>query len=141
MTTPRFAARLNAFKLGLPGKPGLEAVVARAAQVPGLDAADLNYPDHFAGLTPLEAKAVLDRHGIALNGIAMRYYTHPGYRLGVRLDRSPFITTRIASTLWRAGQRQGCPPTDRSAVAGSAGLGGLRRAAHAGYDWRLTPRC
>ena len=95
MTVSRFAARLNAFKPGLPGKPALEALVARAAQVPGLDAADLNYPDHFAGLTPVEAKAVLDRHGIALNGIAMRYYTHPGYRLGAFTN--PDTATRRAA--------------------------------------------
>lgn len=89
--TPRYAARLNAFKLGLPGNVDLEALVARVAEVPGLGAADLNYPDHFAGLTPLAAKAVLDRHGIALNGLAMRYYTHPGFRLGAFTNPDPAI--------------------------------------------------
>ncbi len=91
----RFAARLNAFKLGLEGKPGLNEVLARAAQVPGLDAADLNYPDHFAGLTPMEAKALLDRHKMGLNGLAMRYYTDPGYRLGAFTN--PDLATRRAA--------------------------------------------
>lgn len=81
-TDLKFAARLNAFKHGLPGKPGLDAVLARVALVPGMGAADLNYPDHLAGLTPVQARALLDRHGIGLNGLAMRYYTDPGYRLG-----------------------------------------------------------
>ena len=100
--TPLFAARLNAFKLGLPGRPGLEQVVARVAQVSGMGAADLNYPDHFAGLAPLQAKAVLDRHGIALNGLAMRYYTHPGFRLGAFTNPDP-ATRRAAIDETRRG--------------------------------------
>lgn len=87
----KFATRLNAFKLGLDGKPGLDQVLARAALVPGLDAADLNYPDHLVGLTAVQAKALLDRHGMALNGLAMRYYTHPGYRLGAFTNPDPQV--------------------------------------------------
>jgi hypothetical protein len=49
---PRYAARLNAFKVGLPGRPTLADMVGRAATVAGLDAADLNYPDHFADHAP-----------------------------------------------------------------------------------------
>lgn len=100
--TPRYAARLNAFKPGLHGTADLEALVARVAQVPGLGAADLNYPDHFAGLTPLQARAVLDRHGIALNGLAMRYYTHPGFRLGAFTNPDP-ATRRAAIDQTRRG--------------------------------------
>ena len=79
---PRYAARLNAFKLGLPGKPGIAEMIARAGQVTGLDAADLNYPDHFETHEPLELNALLSEQGMALNGLAMRYYTDPGFRLG-----------------------------------------------------------
>lgn len=79
---PRYAARLNAFKLGLPGKPTVADMLARAAEVPGLDAADLNYPDHFEHHAPAQLSALLSDHGIALNGLAMRYYTDPGFRLG-----------------------------------------------------------
>ena len=79
---PRYAARLNAFKLGLPGKPGVADMIARAGQVAGLDAADLNYPDHFEAHSPAELTDLLAAQNMALNGLAMRYYTHPGFRLG-----------------------------------------------------------
>ncbi len=79
---PRYAARLNAFKIGLPGKPTAEDLVRRAATVDGMNAADLNYPDHFDHHTPEEMARVMEDCGIALNGLAMRYYTDPGFRLG-----------------------------------------------------------
>jgi sugar phosphate isomerase/epimerase len=79
---PRYAARLNAFKVGLPGRPTVADMIARAGQVPGLDAADLNYPDHFEHHTPEQLSALLAAQGMALNGLAMRYYTDPGFRLG-----------------------------------------------------------
>ena len=79
---PRYAARLNAFKIGLPGKPTTADMIARAGQVPGIDAADLNYPDHFDAHTPAQMSEVLSGAGLALNGLAMRYYTDPGFRLG-----------------------------------------------------------
>ena len=79
--TPRYAARLNAFKLGLT-KPTVADLIARIGQVPGIDAADLNFPDHFEGYAPAELSRIMADHGIALNGVAMRYYTDPGFRLG-----------------------------------------------------------
>ena len=79
---PRYAARLNAFKLGLPGKPTVADMMARAGQVAGLDAADLNYPDHFEHHDAGQLARLLNDHGLALNGLAMRYYTDPGFRLG-----------------------------------------------------------
>lgn len=79
---PRYAARLNAFKIGLPGKPTVADMITRAAGVEGLDAADLNYPDHFEHHAPDELSRILSGSGIALNGLAMRYYTDPGFRLG-----------------------------------------------------------
>jgi xylose isomerase len=78
---PRYAARLNAFKAGL-SRPTTADLIARAAQVPGMDAADLNYPDHFDGTSPAALTRTLTDHGMALNGLAMRYYTDPGFRLG-----------------------------------------------------------
>ncbi len=78
----RYAARLNAFKIGLPGQPGTADLIARAASVPGMDAADLNYPDHFAGNTPAALSQIMSDTGMSLNGLAMRYYTDPGFRLG-----------------------------------------------------------
>lgn len=79
---PRYAARLNAFKTGLPGKPTAADMIVRAGLVDGLDAADLNYPDHFADHTAAELSRILSDNGMALNGLAMRYYTDPGFRLG-----------------------------------------------------------
>lgn len=78
---PKYAARLNAFKQGLPGKPTVGDMIARAAQA-GLEAADLNYPDHFADHTPALLSQVLADNGMTINGLAMRYYTDPGFRLG-----------------------------------------------------------
>ncbi len=83
----RFAARLNAFKIGAhaywPGKNTITTadLLARAATA-GLTAADLNYPDHFVDDTPSSLAAALDQNGMVLNGMAMRYYTDPGYKLG-----------------------------------------------------------
>ena len=85
--TPLFAARLNAFKIGAaqywPGKNTLTTadLLGRAATA-GLTAADLNYPDHFVNDTPAELSRALQDNGMVLNGMAMRYYTDPGYKLG-----------------------------------------------------------
>lgn len=85
--SPRFAARLNAFKIGAssywPGKNNVTTadLLARAATA-GLTAADLNYPDHFVDDTPADLTRTLADCGMTLNGMAMRYYTDPGYKLG-----------------------------------------------------------
>ena len=85
--TPRFAARLNAFKIGAnkywPGKNAVTTadLLGRAATA-GLTAADLNYPDHFVNDSPADLTRALYDNGMILNGMAMRYYTDPGYKLG-----------------------------------------------------------
>lgn len=88
---PRYAARLNAFKIGLPGKPTAADTLARAASVPGMNAADLNFPDHFDHHSASQMRAVMDDCGIALNGLAMRYYTDPGFRLGAFTNPDPKV--------------------------------------------------
>ncbi len=76
---PRYAARLNAFKQ----KGGSVAdMITAAGRVGGLDAADLNFPDHFERHTPAELGRLLADQGMALNGLAMRYYTEAGFKLG-----------------------------------------------------------
>ncbi len=99
-TNQRYAGRLNAFKIGAaeywPGKNHVTTtdLLKRASTVKGLNAADLNYPDHFEDDTPAELSQQLDTLGMTLNGLAMRYYTNPGFKLGaftnpeeaVRLD-------------------------------------------------------
>jgi hypothetical protein len=42
---PRYAARLNAFKRA---GEGVAEMIAAAGRVDGIDAADLNFPNHFA---------------------------------------------------------------------------------------------
>ena len=86
-TAPRFAARLNAFRIGAADYwPGANKIttadlLARAATA-GLTAADLNYPDHFVDDSPADLSRALEDNGMVLNGMAMRYYTDPGYKLG-----------------------------------------------------------
>lgn len=76
---PRYAARLNAFKV----KGGSVAeMIAGAGRVGGLSAADLNYPDHFAAHDPGQLSRMLADRGLVLNGLALRYYTEDGFKLG-----------------------------------------------------------
>ena len=105
---PRYAARLNSFKVGAdaywPGKNRVTTadLLERAATVEGLNAADLNYPDHFENTSPRELAAVLDRLGIRLNGLAMRYYSDPDFRLGALTNPDP-ARRRKAIDLTRRG--------------------------------------
>ena len=105
---PRYAARLNSFKVGAeaywPGKNRVTTadLLERAATVDGLNAADLNYPDHFENTSPGELAAVLDRLGIGLNGLAMRYYSDSDFRLGALTNPDP-TRRRKAIDLTRRG--------------------------------------
>lgn len=88
VTRPRFATRLNSFASrpeaawpGLEGKPGIRQLVARAATVEGLTDVDLNFPDHVAE-APEQIAAMIADQGLAINGLAMRYYTNPAFKLG-----------------------------------------------------------
>ena len=88
MTVPLYAARLNSFRVGAerywPGKNRITTLdlIDRAATAKGLNAVDLNYPDHFQGLTPTDISDKLAARGLALNGLAMRYYSDPAFKLG-----------------------------------------------------------
>ena len=76
---PRYAARLNAFKV----KGGSVAdMIAGVGQVGGISAADLNYPDHFETHSPAALGRMLADQGMVINGLAMRYYTEAGFKLG-----------------------------------------------------------
>lgn len=102
MTLPnrhRYAARLNAFKL----KGGTVADMIRAAgQVAGLSAADLNFPDHFEHHQPADLSRLLADQGMALNGLAMRYYTEAGFKLGA-FTHPDAATRRAAIDLTKRG--------------------------------------
>ena len=87
MENTQFGARLNSFKLGL-GQPEIEAagnftlaLLKRATQA-GLTCADLNFPDHFSNLKVEKLKNFLSQNNIKINGLAMRYYTSPKFKLG-----------------------------------------------------------
>ena len=96
---PRYAARLNAFKV----KGGSVAeMIAGAGRVGGLSAADLNYPDHFALHDPGALSQLLGDQGLQLNGLAMRYYTEAGFRLGAFTHPDP-ATRRAAIDLTKRG--------------------------------------
>ncbi len=95
---PRYAARLNAFG----ARDGVAEMIRRAAAVPGLDAADLNYPDHFEGRAPEALAAMLADAGMALNGLAMRYYGDPRLKLGAFTHPDPAVR-RSAIDLTRRG--------------------------------------
>ncbi|MDP2225988.1 MAG: TIM barrel protein, partial [Moraxellaceae bacterium] len=84
----RFATRINSFASGaadywprLSGKPSLAQMVQRAATVEGLTELDLNYPDHVEG-DPLEVARAVRDCGLAISGLAMRYYSNPAYKRG-----------------------------------------------------------
>ena len=87
MLGTRFATRINSFASGAaaywPGmaKPSLAQMVARAASVEGLSELDLNFPDHLADDPAAVGRMVADT-GLAISGLAMRYYTNPGYKRG-----------------------------------------------------------
>lgn len=80
---PRYAARLNAFKAALPAeRRTTPELLALAATVGGLDAADLNYPDQVSAETEAEVRRALEVTGMHLNGLAMRYYGDPKLAIG-----------------------------------------------------------
>lgn len=95
---PRYAARLNAFK----GSGGIVGMIERAGSVGGLDAADLNFPDHLEATSPAELAGVLSANGMALNGLAMRYYSRPEFRLGA-FTHPDLSVRRAAIDLTKAG--------------------------------------
>lgn len=88
MLGQRFATRINSFASGAAlywpdntGKPGLAQMVERAASVAGLSELDLNYPDHVTD-APEATGAMVRDCGLAVSGLAMRYYSNPAYKRG-----------------------------------------------------------
>ncbi len=86
---PRFATRLNSFKgrpelcWGSPDyRPTVAELIARAGTVRGLHELELNFPDHLEGNRPEEIADLAQTHGLQINGLAMRYYKDPAYKLG-----------------------------------------------------------
>ena len=102
---PRYAARLNAFKGIINGRPDLENLIGAAADVEGLDAADLNYPDHFDGYDNTAITSILNDAGMALNGVAVRFYSYPEFRLGAFTNPDPAVRRAALDVTKRAIDR------------------------------------
>ena len=83
MFTNKFATRLNSFKSKWSSdeKPTTIELIKRASKVEGLTHVDLNYPDHSEP-SIREISTITNDCGLAINGLAMRYYTNPAFKLG-----------------------------------------------------------
>jgi xylose isomerase len=85
----KYASRLNSFAAcpelcwsSATHKPSTLELIERASHVHGLSAVDLNFPDHFDRAKPNEIITYARDCGLMVNGIAMRYYSDPGFKLG-----------------------------------------------------------
>ena len=88
MSITRFATRLNSFASSphtywpeLKGKPSMLQMAERASTAEGLTDLDLNYPDHVSEDPQTVGRQIADL-GLSINGLAMRYYTNPAFKLG-----------------------------------------------------------
>ena len=83
MLKQKFATRLNSFKSNWleTFQPSLFDIIKRASLVKNLTHVDLNYPDHTEPSLKEIANYVSDC-GLKINGLAMRYYTNPSFKLG-----------------------------------------------------------
>ena len=83
MFTNKFATRLNSFKSNwvLDTNPTIKDLIKRASKVNGLTHVDLNYPDHSNPSITEISQYTIDC-GLEINGLAMRYYTNPAFKLG-----------------------------------------------------------
>lgn len=104
----RFATRLNSFGSApqlfwpdLSGKPTMMQMAERAASARGLTDVDLNYPDHVSGDPAAVGKRIGDL-GLAINGLAMRYYTNPAFKRGAFTNPDP-VVRREAIDLTKKG--------------------------------------
>jgi sugar phosphate isomerase/epimerase len=97
MLGQRFATRINSFASNavaywpdLGGKPSLEQMIRRAATVEGMSELDLNYPDHI-GQDPARTGSMVRDCGLQVSGLAMRYYSNPGFKMGAFTNPDPTV--------------------------------------------------
>lgn len=74
----KFSTRLNSFALGQgrkypTGKESVLDLIAIAGGVEGLTSLEMNYPEHFVTHSPDEVKEALDKAGLSLEGIQLRW--------------------------------------------------------------------
>ncbi len=116
-TRPRFATRLNSFaskpQAFWPeghGKPTPLQLAERAATAEGLTDVDLNYPDHLGPEPRATGKAIRDL-GLAVNGLAMRYYSNPAFKIGAFTNPDPAVRREAVDLTKRgidAAREAGC---------------------------------
>lgn len=88
LDTLKFATRLNSFSArpelhwSEGYKPTTVDLLRRASKTVGLNAVDLNYPDHLDGLTDSALRDVLAETQLGLNGLQMRYYSGSTFTAG-----------------------------------------------------------
>lgn len=76
--TPLFATRLNSFALGdgiahPTRRPTTTQLIERAGRVTGLDALELNYPEHFLDVSTDELKSAVAAAGLRVTGVQLRW--------------------------------------------------------------------
>ena len=83
MLKDKFATRLNSFKSNWSHEniPSVKDLVKRASSTKGLTHVDLNFPDHTNPSLKEIANYCIDCN-LKINGLAMRYYTNPSFKLG-----------------------------------------------------------
>ena len=93
----RFATRLNSFAsrplaywAEAHGKPTVLQMAERASKAAGLTDVDLNYPDHVGSDPTTTGRAIRDL-GLAVNGLAMRYYSNPAFKIGAFTNPDPTV--------------------------------------------------
>lgn len=79
MNKYKFAARINSF---LRETSSLAEALKAVAKVPGVEYVDMNYPTHVTADSVAMVKSSLADAGLKLNGLALRYYEYPEFRLG-----------------------------------------------------------
>lgn len=108
MSAQRYATRLNSFASkaheywpDLDGKPTPMQMAERASTVTGLTDLDLNFPDHTEADVVAQSRRLADL-GLGVNGLAMRYYTNPNFKLGAFTHPDP-VVRREAIDLTKRG--------------------------------------
>ncbi|MGJ8584726.1 MAG: sugar phosphate isomerase/epimerase family protein [Marinosulfonomonas sp.] len=108
MSAQKYATRLNSFASKahefwpeLKGKPTPMQMAERAATVSGLTDLDLNFPDHTEADVVAQTRRLGDL-GLGVNGLAMRYYTNPNFKLGAFTHPDP-VVRREAIDLTKRG--------------------------------------
>ena len=74
----------------------------RASKADGLTDVDLNYPDHL-GTDPRATGNAIRDLGLTVNGLAMRYYSNPAFKIGAFTNPDPAVRREARGEHPRAG--------------------------------------